>query len=82
MQYTIRDIPPQLDVELRERARRENKSLNSVAIEAMAAGLGLSGTGAEAPRRSLDDVAGTWRKDAAVERALADQDRVDPKMWE
>ena len=80
MQYTIRDIPPRLDVELRERARRENKSLNRVALEALAQGLGISGT--KAPRRSLEDVAGTWKKEAAVEKALADQDRVDPKMWE
>jgi hypothetical protein len=80
MQYTIRDVPPHLDVELRERARREKKSLNQVAIEAMAQGLGIAGT--RSPRRSLDDVAGTWKKDAAVEKALADQDRVDPKMWE
>ena len=79
MQYTIRDIPPHLDVELRERARRENKSLNRVAIEALAHGLGLSG--AESPRRSLEDVAGTWKREAAVEKALADQDRIDPKMW-
>ena len=79
MQYTIRDIPPHLDVELRERARREGKSLNQVAVEAMAQGMGLA---AEiTPRRSLEDVAGTWKKDAAVERALEDQDRIDPKMW-
>ncbi len=79
MQYTIRDIPPHLDVELRERARRERKSLNQVAIEAMASGVGVAGT--NAPRRSLDDVAGTWKDDPAVDKALADQDRVDPKMW-
>jgi hypothetical protein len=79
MQYTLRDVPPRLDVELRERARREGKSLNQVAIEAMAQALGIAGT--KSPRRSLDDVAGTWKKDAVVERALDDQDRVDPKMW-
>jgi hypothetical protein len=79
MQYTLRDVPPRLDVELRERARRERKSLNQVAIEAMAQGLGIAGT--KSPRRSLDDVAGTWKKDVVVEQALDDQDRVDPKMW-
>ena len=79
MQYTLRDIPPHLDVELRERARRENKSLNLVAIEALAQGLDMAGV--KAQRRSLDDIAGTWKKDAAGERAIADQDRVDPKMW-
>jgi hypothetical protein len=79
MQYTLRDIPPHLDVELRERARREKKSLNQVAIEARANGLGVAGS--KARRRSLDDVAGTWKKDAAVEKTLEEQDRVDPKMW-
>jgi hypothetical protein len=79
MQYTLRDVPPRLDIELRERARRERKSLNQVALEAIAQGLGIAGT--KAPRRSLDDIAGTWKADAALERALADQDRVDLKMW-
>ena len=79
MQYTLRNIPAHLDVELRERARREKKSLNQVAIEALAYGFGTAGT--KAPRRSLDDVAGTWKKDAALEAAIDDQDRVDPKMW-
>lgn len=79
MQYTLRDIPPHLDVELRERARREKKSLNQVAIEALAQGLDMAGT--KTRRRSLDDIAGTWKKDAALEKALEDQDRVDPKMW-
>jgi hypothetical protein len=79
MQYTIRDIPPHLDVELRERARREGKSLNQVVIEAMADGLGVAGT--MKSRRSLDDVVGTWKRESAVEEALAAQDRIDSKMW-
>jgi hypothetical protein len=79
MQYTLRFIPPHLDVELHERARREKKSLNQVAIEAMARGLGVAET--KSPRRSVGDVAGTWKKDAAVEKALDDQDHIDPKMW-
>ena len=40
MQYTLCDVPPHLDVKLRERARRLSKSLNQVAIEALAQGLG------------------------------------------
>jgi hypothetical protein len=79
MQYTIRDIPPHLDVELRERARRENKSLNQVAIEALAHGLDVAGV--KRKRRSLDDIAGTWKKDPAVEKAIAAARRLDPKLW-
>jgi hypothetical protein len=79
MQYTLRGIPPSLDVAIRERARMEGKSLNQVAVEALADGLGLAG--ARKARRSVDDISGTWTKDAAVDKAIAEQDRVDPTLW-
>ena len=41
MQYTLREIPPTLDSELRQRAKAEGKSLNTVAIEALIRGTGL-----------------------------------------
>jgi len=79
MQYTLRRIPPALDKALRERAKRKGKSLNEVAVEAIADGLGVGGAGVV--RRDLSDVAGTWKKEAAVEAALAGQDRVDENLW-
>ena len=79
MQYTLRGIPPSLDEAVRARASAEGKSLNEVAVAALAEGLGL---GAEdIVRRDLSDVVGTWRKEAAVEAALAAQDRVDKGLW-
>lgn len=79
MQYTIRKIPAALDALIRRRARSAGKSLNAVAIEALAQGLGFR-PGPEV-RRDLRDVVGTWRKDAAVEAAFAAQDRVDKDLW-
>ena len=79
MQYTIRGIPLAVDRAVRERARAESKSLNEVAVEALAEGLGLGAS--DVVRRDLGDVVGTWRKDAAAEAALADQDRVDEGLW-
>jgi hypothetical protein len=79
MQYTIRGIPEAIDAAVRERARAEDKSLNEVAVEALAEGLGLGES--DVVRRDLSDVAGTWKKDAALEGALADQDRVDEDLW-
>jgi hypothetical protein len=79
MQYTVRGVPPALDEALRERARAAGKSLNEVAVEALADGLGLGDE--DVVRRDLSDVVGTWKKDAAVEAALADQDRVDEGLW-
>jgi len=79
MQYTLRGIPPALDEALRERAKAEGKSLNEVAVEALAEGLGLGDE--DIVRRDLSDVIGTWRREAAVEAALAAQDRVDEGLW-
>ena len=79
MQYTIRRIPEAIDSAVRERAKAEGKSLNEVAVEALADGLRL-GT-SDIVRRDLSDVVGTWKKDAAVEDALAAQDHVDDDLW-
>ena len=65
MQYTIRGIPERLDTVLRERARAENKSLNEIALGALADGLGVGSQ--PTVRRDLGDVAGTWKKDAEAE---------------
>lgn len=79
MQYTLRDIPPLLDSELRRRAKLEGKSLNTVALEALVRGTGLG----DAPvrQRSLDDIAGTWQEDPEFDRAVADQQQIDESLW-
>jgi hypothetical protein len=79
MQYTIRKVPVSLDEALRRVARERGKSLNEVAIEALAWGAGV--TGERDRQRDLADVAGTWRKDPAFDSALAAQDTIDEGMW-
>jgi len=79
MQYTIRDIPENLDKALRQTARQQGKSLNEVAIETLARGAGISGD--RGRQRDLADIAGSWRKDPAFDSALAAQDAIDEEMW-
>ena len=79
MQYTIRNIPDILDEALRRTARERGKSLNEIAIEALARGAGI--TQERSRQRDLSDIAGTWRKDPAFDSALAAQDTVDEEMW-
>lgn len=79
MQYTIRKIPLAVDRAVRHRARVEGKSLNAVAVKALADGLGLPRE--TVVRRDLGDIVGTWAKDAATERALVAQDRIDKQLW-
>jgi len=77
MQYTIRNVPELLDAVLRRVAREQGKSLHEVTIEALARGAGLGER--RSRQRDLGEIAGSWRKDPAFERALAAQDRIDPE---
>ena len=79
MQYTIRGVPKVVDQALRERARREGRSLTEVAIELLSLALGLKEQSVK--HRDLADVAGSWVRDAETDAALEDQRRVDPELW-
>lgn len=78
MQYTLRKVPRAVDAKLRRRARAERKSLNTVALEALARGAGVDGA---IPKRDLAGVAGTWVEDPEFDRALAAQHRIDRRLW-
>lgn len=80
MRYTLRNVPHALDEALRRAACEQGKSLNEVAIEALAQGTGI--TPDRRRQRDLGDIAGTWRKDAAFDSALAAQDTIDEEMWQ
>lgn len=74
-QLTLRSIPIAIDQALRRRARREGKSLNAVAVETLARGLGLE---AQLIRHTdLDALIGSWHEDPAFERAMADFEYLD-----
>jgi hypothetical protein len=79
MQYTLRNIPAFLDRMLRRRARQERASLNDIAIQALARGMGI---GEERTRkRDLAALAGLWAHDAEFDAALIEQDSVDEQAW-
>jgi hypothetical protein len=79
MQYTIRAVPASIDRALRRRARQEDKSLNAVAVEALARGLELDARPAE--HTDLDALIGSWQEDPAFDRAIAGFERVDEEAW-
>ena len=79
VQYTIRNVPTPVDAVLRDKARRQGKSLNDVALEALSSGAGLA---TQVRYADLDGFFGSWVADEAVDRALADQRRLDEGLWE
>ena len=78
MQYTIRNVPPELDRAIKARAKRLGKSVNQVALDLLA-------RGCEQPtrHRSLRRMPGAWTpKEAAdFDRFLAEHRRIDEELW-
>jgi hypothetical protein len=78
-QYTIRNVPKVVDRALRRRAERSSKSLNEVAVEALARGAGVEQEARE--HHDLDFLFGSWIDDPAVNAALAEQREIDTDLW-
>lgn len=78
-QYTVRNVPARLDRALRAKAADRGVSLNTLVLQALEAEAGQ----AAEPRtfEDLDHLFGSWVEDEAVDRALEDQRRLDPRDW-
>lgn len=77
-QYTLRNVPTDVDRALRRTAREEGKSLNRVALESLGRAVGIA---EPRKRRDLSDLVGTWIADPETAAALEDQRRIDPEAW-
>ncbi len=78
-QYTIRSIPEYVDRAARAKAQKNGSSLNAVLVDALRRGLDVGEESLE--YTDMDDLAGTWVHDSAIEKALEDFDRIDPELW-
>ena len=78
-QYTVRNVSRELDRALKAKAAARGVSLNTLLVDALRAEAGFAG--AEKVYDDLDDLFGSWVPDRAVDRALAEQRKVDPKDW-
>jgi hypothetical protein len=79
-QYTIRNVPASVDRALRRKAADNDISLNAVLLRALEAEAGVATAAHE--RHDLDGFFGSWVRDPAVDRALVEVRRVDPKDWD
>jgi hypothetical protein len=78
MQYTIRNIPPDLDRAIKARAKQLGKSVNRVAIEALAQSLGQP-----VRYRNLRSMPGAWsgKQAAQFDRFLEQHRKIDKELW-
>ncbi len=78
---TIRNLPPEIDSAIRQRAQQEGISLNQAVIR-------LLGETIHPPKNKtyhdLDHLFGIWTKEEAdaFDAVLAEQRQIDPKDWE
>ena len=73
MQYTLRNVPEEVDRKLRERAEILGVSLNEAVIRALKAATGVGGPPPEPtpdPRR-FDEIKGVWKDEPWVEDYVA-----------
>jgi len=77
-QYTIRNIPDNLDRTARKKAAKDRQSLNSVLLEALSKGLNVDG---DVEYHDMDDLAGTWVSDPDTDAVLKEFDVIDGELW-
>lgn len=82
---TLRGLDTQLASRLKEEARREGKSVNQTALDALRKQFGLS-----KPRRftevhrDLDHLFGRWDEEefARIQQNIDSGRRIDPELWQ
>ena len=82
---TVRNLPPAVAQRIRDKAAKDGLSLNRAVIALLEESLGLSAKERRARlHHDLDDLAGIWTKEEAVEfdSALREQRKIDEELWQ
>ncbi|HLD73981.1 MAG TPA: antitoxin [Bdellovibrionota bacterium] len=78
-QYTIRGISEALDKKLRQVANKKSRSLNAWVLEILNRHAGLDEEGVT--YHDLDHLAGKWKEDHDMLKALTEQRKIDEELW-
>jgi len=79
IQYTIRQVPSEVNEAVREYSVREGCSLNHAILQVLRKGSGL--VGEHIAHHDLDFMANTWVADKKCDEALREFDRIDKGLW-
>jgi len=77
-QYTIRNVPAEVDHALRKKAKANGKSLNETALEALC---NAAGVDSRARLSEFRDIIGSWVEDPEFDRLLEAQRQIDEELW-
>ncbi len=76
MTISLKNLPPELEAELNSRAAATGQSVEDVTLQAVLAGLPLTGLD-----EHLRAVIGTWVEDPEFDAVIADFERIDAEQW-
>lgn len=78
-QYTVRQIPRELDRRLKKLARQRGMSLNSFIVECLTREADLA---PDKPKyHHLDHLFGKWQEDPEFDAILQEQRKIDEDLW-
>ena len=85
----LNNLPANVDQALHRKAATEGRSVQEVAAEAVARGLGVAENNGAPPAQAkavdssdwLSKYVGSWVEDPEFDEALKDFDRIDPELW-
>ena len=78
-QYTIRNIPEQVDRLVRQQVVKTQKSLNAVLLDVLKRGVGVADEPVE--YHDLDELAGSWVADPDFDAAMEAFESIDEELW-
>jgi len=88
MTIVLNNLPANVDQALQQKAATEGRSVQEVAAEAVARGLGVTREGDTSAQTKtvdspnwLDKYIGSWVEDPEFNEALKDFERIDPELW-
>jgi len=76
LQYTVRGIPPDVDLALRRKAAQRRTSINQVIVEEL-----TQATIGRRRKADFSDLVGRWTPDPAFDEVIASQRRIDWEKW-
>lgn len=82
-QITLRGLGPELEKEVRRRARENRKSLNRVILDILHQATGLGKRKTASPSESLKQLAGGWSEEEACHflESIKSCEQVDEDLW-
>jgi TRAP-type C4-dicarboxylate transport system substrate-binding protein len=80
---TLRNIPPEVQKAIREKARQKRISTNRAVIELLRERLGILEGKGKQTHHDLDELAGSWSaaEAARFDKAIPRLREIDPELW-